>query len=135
MEAKYESTVTTVDAGADKLYARLSDFESLARFFPSSFRVAQCSVDTCIMEVQPIGRMNMRIVERQPYELVRILVGVHPQIEYYILLHIRRISADTSTVQVAVHADLSPLYHMIASRIMQNTVDEIAKAIARRCVL
>ncbi|MFZ5940265.1 MAG: hypothetical protein ACOYXB_06795 [Bacteroidota bacterium] len=70
---KIESRIGKSSCEEKDIYLFVSDFNNFKKLIPSDrVRNWESSSDRCSFEIQPLGRTGLRIVEKEPFKLVKM---------------------------------------------------------------
>ncbi len=125
-----ESRIGKVEANQERVYTLLSDFTNLGSFVPpdqvSDFK---SDADSCSFTVAKIGKFGMRVVEREPFKLVKIANDENVPFQFFMWIQIKEMAANDSRVKVTLRADLNPMLKMVAKKPLNSFVESLISKI------
>ncbi|MGE4288859.1 MAG: SRPBCC family protein [Salinivirgaceae bacterium] len=125
-----ESRIGKVEANQERIYALLSDFTNLGSFVPpeqvSDFK---SDADSCSFTVAKIGKFGMRVIEREPFKLVKIANDENVPFQFFMWIQIKEVAANDSRVKITLRADLNPMLKMVAKKPLSSFVESLVSKI------
>ena len=132
-KAEFVSEVKQIPYGEEKVYAMLSDFNNLERV---KDRIPQDKVkkfhfdsDTVSMEIDPVGSISFKMVEKEPCKLIKLETTNSP-IPLFLWIQLKPAGEDASFLKVTARAEVNAFLKPMVSKPMQEAVDKIALMIA-----
>jgi hypothetical protein len=72
METKIESKVGQITGSSERVYAFLSNFNNFSHLVPpDKVKNWQATEDTCHFTVDGLGNAGLRMIEKEPYSLIK----------------------------------------------------------------
>ncbi|HPW89980.1 MAG TPA: SRPBCC family protein [Paludibacteraceae bacterium] len=106
---RYESPLQPLTCTQADAYAKLSDLRHLEavkdRLPQDKMKDMVCDVDTCSVTVDPVGRLTLRIVERQPEQLVKFGADNSP-VDFHLYVVLTETSDNQAQLQVRIEANI-----------------------------
>lgn len=131
--ATFESEITTISSNEEVVYGTLSDLRNLEQskhLVPdSAIQNIEFYEDKCHFTVHPIGKIDLSIVEKQPYNLIKLGADNAP-IDFHVTIHIKKTGDNQTGLQVNAQADIPPMVKMMFGGRLQQFVDQFANALA-----
>lgn len=122
----FESRIGKVESSDELVYNFLSDFNNFEIIIPQDKSLEFTSTeDTCSFTVAPIGKIGLKIIEREPYKLIKITGDENSKFEFFIWIQIKQVAENDTRIRVTLKADLNPLIKMMASKPLQQFVDSL----------
>ncbi|MBN1186372.1 MAG: SRPBCC family protein [Bacteroidales bacterium] len=126
MMTTFESRIGKVESSDELVYNFLSDFNNFEIIIPQDKSLEFTSTeDTCSFTVAPIGKIGLKIIEREPYKLIKITGDENSKFEFFIWIQIKQVAENDTRIRVTLKADLNPLIKMMASKPLQQFVDSL----------
>jgi carbon monoxide dehydrogenase subunit G len=125
-----ESRIGKVEANQERIYTLLSDFSNLGSFVPPG-QVSDFTsdADSCSFTVAKIGKFGMRVIEREPFKLVKIANDENVPFQFFMWIQIKEVAANDSRVKITLRADLNPMLKMVAKKPLSSFVESLISKI------
>jgi carbon monoxide dehydrogenase subunit G len=132
METKIESRVGIVNTNEDRVYAFISNFNNFKKFIPGD-KVENffSSEDQCKFNVAGIGEIVLRIVEKEPYKMIKITGEGMSNHQLFLWIQLKQVAEKDTRVKLTVKTDLNPMLRMMATKPLQNFLDKLIDAIEK----
>jgi carbon monoxide dehydrogenase subunit G len=129
----FESAVKTITSTEETVFGTLSDLRNLEKskhLLPANtIQDLEFHENRCLFSVNPIGKIGLSIVEREPSKMIKFGSDDAP-IDFNLWIHLNETTANDTQMQVKVQADIPPMVKMMFGGRMQQFVDQFADAIA-----
>lgn len=130
---EFASEVKTIPHNEDRIFAMLSDLSNLERI---KDRIPQDKVkdfefdsDSCSFAVDPVGRINFQIVEREPNKTIKFATTNSP-VPLFLWVQLKQVAENDTKLKITVRAELNPFLKPMVSKPLQDAVDKISTVIA-----
>lgn len=130
---EFVSEVKTIPHNEDRIFAMLSDLSNLERI---KDRIPQDKVkdfefdsDSCSFAVDPVGRINFQIVEREPNKTIKFATTNSP-VPLFLWVQLKQVAENDTRLKITVRAELNPFLKPMVSKPLQDAVDKISTVIA-----
>lgn len=130
---EFVSEVKTIPHNEDRIFAMLSDLSNLERI---KDRIPQDKVkdfefdsDSCSFAVDPVGRINFQIVEREPNKTIKFATTNSP-VPLFLWVQLKQVAENDTKLKITVRAELNPFLKPMVSKPLQDAVDKISTVIA-----
>lgn len=130
---EFVSEVKQIPHNEDRIYTMLSDLSNLERV---KDRIPQDKIkdfefdsDSCSFAVDPIGRIQFQVVEREPNKLVKFTTTNSP-IPLFLWIQLQQVAENDTRLKLTVRADLNPFLKPMVSKPLQEAVDKISTVLA-----
>lgn len=130
---EFVSEVKQIPHNEDRIYTMLSDLSNLERV---QDRIPQDKIkdfefdsDSCSFAVDPIGRIQFQVVEREPNKLVKFTTTNSP-IPLFLWIQLQQVAENDTRLKLTVRADLNPFLKPMVSKPLQEAVDKISTVLA-----
>jgi hypothetical protein len=131
--ADFTSEVKTIPHNEDKIFEMLSDMSNLERIkdrIPrDKIRDFTFDRDTCGFTVDPVGPVMFRIVEREPYRIIKFSTTNSP-IPLLMWIQLKQVSEKETRLKMTVRADLNPLLKPMVSKPLQEALNRISEIVS-----
>ena len=126
METKIESRTGKINSPSSRVYAFMSNFNNFAMLVPKDkVKDWQSSEDHCQFTVDGLGKAGLRIIEKEPYSLVKITGEEGSKLNFTFWIQLKEVSENDTRLKLTIHADLNPMIKMMATKPLQNFVDTL----------
>ena len=151
--AKYESSIKQVPFAQSSVYAKLSDLNSMSSVKerlndPTSvermkgnvseeqFQKAQEQLeslefteDTVSMDIPPVGKMTIRIIEREPEKCVKF-EAVEAPVPMTLWIQMLPTSETSSKMKLTIDANLNPFIKVMVEKPLKEGIEKLADLLA-----
>lgn len=131
--ATFESEMKTIFSTEEVVYETLSDLRNLEQskhLIPdNTIQNIEFYEDKCHFTVNPIGKIDLSVVEKQPYNLIKLGADNAP-IDFHVNIHLRKTDNNQTGLHVNAQADIPPMVKMMFGGRLQQFVDQFANALA-----
>ena len=132
METKIESHVGTIAASEERIYNFISNFNNFKQFIPADkVQDFQSTEDSCKFSVPNMGQVGLRIVEKTPFNTVKISGDGMANQQFNLWVQLKQVADNNTRVKITIKADLNPMLKMMVSKPLQNFVDKLVEAMER----
>lgn len=120
---KVESKVGKIPKKDEKVYNFLTDFNNFKNFIPDNqIKNWESTTDTCKFDLDPIGKIGFKIIEKEPYKLIKV-VGFESKIDFTLWIQLKHAHENDTKIKITLHANLNPFMAAFAKKPLQNFVD------------
>ena len=130
---EFVSEVKTIPHNEDRIFAMLSDLSNLERV---KDRIPQDKVknfefdsDSCSFAVDPVGKINFQIVEREPNKTIKFATTNSP-VPLFLWIQLKQVAENDTRMKITVRAELNPFLKPMVSKPLQDAVDKISTIVA-----
>ncbi len=128
---KLESKIGTIESRDEKIYNFLTDFNNFEKLVPEDkVRNWEADGDTCRFTVDGIGQTGVRILEKEPFKLIK-LAGIDNKFNFYFWIQLKMVAENDTKIRLTAHVDIPPVMEPVAKKPLQkflNTlVDQLSK--------
>ncbi|MCK8621669.1 SRPBCC family protein [Prevotella sp. E13-27] len=131
--AKFESTIKQVPYPQEAVYNNLSDLTNLEkvrdRVPEDKLQDFSFDKDTVSVSVPPIGKITIRICDREEPKCVKF-ESVDSPMPFHLWIQVLPVTAESSKMKVTVDADIPFMLKGMVSGPLQDGVEKIADALA-----
>ncbi len=130
----YESEVKIIDSSDSKVYAMLSDLRNVEKVkdrIPSDkVQDLQFDQDTVSVNVNPVGDVALKIIEREPCKTIKFTTDKSP-IDSFLWIQILPVEENKSKIKITLKAELNPMVKMMLGSYMEKFVNTFAEALTK----
>lgn len=120
-----------IESNEDMVYAFLSDFNHFRELMPVD-KVSNWSSDTdhCHFSVSGIGETGLRIIEKQPFGLIKITTEDDSSMHFLLWIQLKQVAEKDTRIRITLRADLNPVLEAAVRKPLQGFVDNLTNQIA-----
>lgn len=126
---KFESSVKTISASQEAVYAKLSDLNNLEKFKDSmpEDKVKNLSFDSesLTIEVAPVGKITLNIVEREPSKCIKFATTTSP-LPFNLWIQIVAVSETECKMKLTIGIELNPFMKGMVQKPLQEGLEKMA---------
>ena len=131
---KFESSVKQIPYSQEAVYRNISDLRNLEkvrdRVPADKVQDFAFDEDTVSLNVQPVGELKLRIIEREEPKCVKFETAQSP-VPFNVWIQVLPVTETTSKMKVTVKAELNPFIKGMLEGPLQDGVEKIADALAQ----
>ncbi|MCK4631353.1 MAG: SRPBCC family protein, partial [Bacteroidales bacterium] len=121
---KFESRIGKLNTSGEKAFDFLSDFRNFSRFIPADkIKEWEASTEQCKFTVEGVGKVGLKIIEKEPNKLVKITGDSTAGLEFFFWIQIKEIGEKDTRVKLTIKADLNPMMKMVAAKPLKSFVN------------
>lgn len=122
--ATYKSELVHVCAAPEAVYARVSDLRQL----PQQEGKLTTTADTLTTELPMVGSLTLRVTERVPHSLIKLVSEGSP-LPITILLSIAAGTESGSDLQLALEAPLNPFMQAMVEKPIKEALGKMSERV------
>ena len=119
---KIESRIGKSTSSDEQIYVFITDFNNFKELLPED-KVSgwESSVDQCSFQVDPVGRIGLKIIQQEPHSLVKIAsIPEFSNHQFTIWIQIKQVAEDDTRVKITIEPHVNQmLLPMIKSPLKQ----------------
>ena len=131
---KFESSIKQVPYSQEAVYRNISDLSNLERVrnrIPEDkLKEFSFDKDSVTINVDPVGQITLRIVEREEPKCVKFETTQSPM-PFNLWIQVLPVNETTSKMRVTIKADIPFMLAAMVSGPIQDGVEKIADALAQ----
>lgn len=121
---KFESRIGKLNTSGEKAFGFLSDFRNFSRFIPADkINEWEASAEQCKFTVEGVGKVGLKIIEKEPNKLVKITGDSTAGLEFFFWIQIKEIGKKDTRVKLTIKADLNPMMKLVAAKPLKSFVN------------
>ena len=129
----FESSVKIVEYPQEKVYATLSDLSNLGKLegkFPEDkFKDFEFNADSVSINVQPVGKVAMNIVEREEPKCIKY-EATQSLIPFNLWVQLLPVTETTCKMKLTIKADINPFIKGMVSGPLNEGLEKLAETLA-----
>lgn len=131
----YESDIKTISSSEEVVFGILSDLNNLEKLnntpsLTDKIKDLKFDVDSCTFSVDGFGKVGFRILERKPFNLIK-MVSENAPVSVSIEFIVNAIAENQSTLKLVLSAELPAMIKMMVGNKLQDGVNAIAELLAK----
>lgn len=135
---RIESSIKHIAYSQEQVYAKVSDLSNLKTLIdriPEDQRQGinlenlECTPDRISTVAQPVGKVEIAVVSREPFKCVKMETTQSP-IKLYLWIQIVSTAQDSCKIKLTVDADLNIFIAKMAEKPLTEAVEKLADMLA-----
>ncbi len=130
---EFTSQVRTIPHNDEPIFSMLSDLSNLervkARIPEDKIKRFSFSNDRCCIEIDPVGKVEFQIVDREPNKTIKFETVQSP-VPLSMWIQLKQVAEKDTKMKMTVRAELNPFIKAMVSKVMQEAIDKISEVIA-----
>jgi carbon monoxide dehydrogenase subunit G len=132
MESKFESKIGRIQNTSERVFNFLSNFNNFKSLIPDDkIKNWESTEESCGFAIDGVGEVGMRIIEKQPYTLIKITGKEGSKFDFFFWIQLKEASAYDTRFKLTLKVKLSPFLKMMAARPLQTFVDTLASQLEK----
>ncbi|MBN1599485.1 MAG: SRPBCC family protein [Bacteroidales bacterium] len=129
---KLESRIGKIEKPDKKIYEFLTNFNNFKNLVPED-KVSNWYSDEneCRFTVNPIGETGVKIVEKEPYKLIKLTSLEQSQYNFIFWVQLKSIEENGTRLKITMQADLNPMLQMMAKKPLQEFLNKLVDQLER----
>ena len=108
---KIESRIGTSESSDEKIYTFVTDFNNFKDLLPGDkITDWKSSGDSCSFRVDPVGRMALQIIEKEPYKLVKMssVPALSPH-EFIMWVQLKQVAENDTRIKISIEPQVNKM--------------------------
>lgn len=123
---KLESKIGQSSASDKQVYNFLSDFEKIRSFVPSDKISNWVSGDDwCEFEVSPVGKTGIKIIEKDPYKLLKFTSIEKSQYTFTFWTQLKQIAEKDTRIKLTLDVNINPVLQAMIKKPLKEFLDKL----------
>lgn len=128
---RFESEIKAIPYPASDVYKMLVNFDNFESLIGSEkIRNWQSFGDSCRFEVEGIGEVGLKIIEKDPDKTIKYTADGKVPFNFFLWTQLKEISEDECKLKLTFDADLNPMMKMVAKAPLKKFINMLADGIA-----
>ncbi len=124
--SEFESRTGQIACTQKEAFGFFTDIRNFNRFIQAGTILNWHSdAESCSFEVGQLGKVNLKITEKDPFGRVVFSGDALQQTEFNITLHINENGIGSSKVKVGMKAEMNPLLKVVAARPIEIFLEKL----------
>ena len=129
----FVSEVQKIPYNTERVFAKLSDFKNLEKVHPllpeGKIKDLSFDSDICSFYAEPIGKISMRIVERDPRKSIKLISEKSP-VPFTCWIQLKEDDSGETQLKLTFRADIPFIFKGIVSKPLEEGIRKLAEALA-----
>lgn len=129
---KLESKVGKIENTDERIYNFLTDFDNFKHLLPpDKIKNWQSDDSSCSFTVDPIGNTGVRIVEKEPCNLIKLTNLEESNLDFNFWVQLKMISETDTRIKLTLEANLNPMLQTMAKKPLQDFLDKLVDQLTK----
>lgn len=126
---KFESGIKNIQASQEAVYQKLSDLNNLEkvkeRLPEDKIKDLTFDADSMTMEVNPVGKITLQIVEKEPCKCIKFETAASP-FPFNLWIQILPVTAGECKMKLTIGMDINPFMKAMVQKTLQEGLEKMA---------
>ena len=131
--ANFESSVKVIPFSQERVYTKLSDLNNLEsvkdRLPVDKVQDLEFDSDTLSFSVSPIGKLSLKIVERDPFKCIKLATTNSP-LPFNMWIQIVEVSAQECKIKVTIGIEINPFMKAMVQKPLQDGLEKMVEMLS-----
>ncbi len=124
---KVVSKICSINKSNEKVYEFIGDFNNLKQLIPpDKVSDIQATQDTCSFTVKDIGKVGMKIIEKEAPKLIKISGDGKVPFDFILWIQFVDVAENDTKMRLTLKTELNPMMKMMIKKQLQKGIDTIA---------
>jgi carbon monoxide dehydrogenase subunit G len=129
---KLESKIGKIKSSEETAYNFLSRFDNFKRFIPEDkVKNWEATEDSCHFTIDGIGETGMRIIEKEPFRLIKIAGEEKGKMDFNFWIQLRQVAENDTRIKLTIQVRIGPLYQAIVKKPLQTFLDALVEHVEK----
>jgi hypothetical protein len=126
--SKIESRIGIIKESEERIFSFLSDFNNFRNLVPENqVKNWESTADNCSFTVEGIGSVSLRIIEKEPNKLIKIVSESKKPVPFIVWLQIKEVAEKDSRIKITADVDVNPLMGSMIKGPLKSFVDSLVE--------
>jgi hypothetical protein len=103
---KYTSKIGKINKSDELIYSFLTDFNNLKAVVPQDkVKDFEATEDTCKFNIDGVGQAGLKIIEKEPYKLIKITSDGKSPFSFFFWIQLKPIENEENTTAIRLTID------------------------------
>ncbi|WP_418986982.1 SRPBCC family protein [Bacteroides heparinolyticus] len=130
---KFESGIKNIQASQEAVYQKLSDLNNLEKVkghLPEDkIKNLTFDADSMTMEVNPVGKITLQIVEKEPCKCIKFETAASP-LPFNLWIQILPVTAGECKMKLTIGMDINPFMKAMVQKPLQEGLEKMADTLS-----
>lgn len=127
---KYQSEIKTISSSEEVAFGILSDLNNLEKLknqdiTSGKLKVLEYNTDSCLLEIEQVGRIGFRIVEKEAYRTIKF-ESFQLAVEVSAWIQLEQIAENETKMGLTLSANLPPVLKMMLNKKLERGINLLA---------
>lgn len=128
---EFESKIVAIHRKSEDVFRVLSDFRLFTPFIPTDkLEGWKAEEDSCSFIVNGIGQTGLKIVEKEPFKLVKITGDGKLPFEFFLWIQLNEVEPNDTRMKLTLKAELNMMLKMMLEKKIEEGINTLAEGIA-----
>jgi len=128
---EFESKIVTIRRTPEDIFRVMADFRQFTPFIPADkLEGWEAEEDSCKFSVKGVGQTGLKILEKDPFNTVKITGDGKLPFEFFLWVQIKEIGPYDTKMKLTLKADLNVMLKMMLQKQLAEGIDTMAEQIA-----
>ncbi|GHT36963.1 polyketide cyclase [Bacteroidia bacterium] len=127
---EFTSETKTIPYDDGRIFGMLSDLSNLEkvkdRLPQDKLKDFTFDKDSCSFVVEPVGKINFQIIEREPNKTIKFQATNSP-VPLTLWIQLKQAAPNDTKMKLTVRTDLNPFIKPLVSKPLQEAVDKVSE--------
>jgi carbon monoxide dehydrogenase subunit G len=129
---KLESKIGKINSSDEEAYNFLSSFNNFQKFIPEDkIQNWESSENSCRFTIEGIGEIGMKIIEKEPFKLIKISGDESGKIDFYFWIQLKQITENDTRIKLTIQANINQMFQIMVKKPLQNFLDTLLEHIEK----
>lgn len=129
---KLESKIGKVNSSDEKIYKFLTDFNNFKELIPEDkIKDWESAEDSCSFTVDMVGKTGFKIVEKNPYKLVKLTNLEDTPYNFFFWVQLKSVNENETAVKLTMDVELNAMMAMMAKKPLQEFLDKLVDQVKK----
>ena len=125
---KLESKIGKISCSDETAYNFLSRFDNFQTFIPADkIQNWEASEDSCHFTIEGIGETGMKIIEKEPFKLIKITGEDSSKIDFDFWIQLKQIAEKDTRIKLTIQANINPMFQVVVKNPLQSFLDTLVE--------
>ena len=129
----FESNVKVISYSQERVYEKLSDLSNLEkikdRLPEDKVKDMSFDSDTLSFSVAPVGQLVLKIVERQPYDYIKLETTNSP-LPFSLVIQLMSIGEEECNIKIAISMEINPFMKAMVQKPLQDGLEKMVEMLS-----
>jgi len=124
--SKYTSKIGKINKSDQLIYNFLTDFNNIKSVIPKDkVKDFEATEDTCRFSIDGVGQAGLKIIEKEPYKLIKITSDGKTPFSFFFWIQLKPIEGEekATAIRLTIDANLNPMMKMMVGKHLQKGID------------
>lgn len=130
---KFESSVKVIPYSQERVYEKLSDLSNLEaikdRLPEDKVKNMSFDTDTLSFNVDPVGQLTLRIIEREPSKCIKFETTNSP-LPFNMWIQLVAVSEEECKLKVTIGLEINPFMKAMVQKPLQEGLEKMVEMLA-----